>query len=124
MSGKVDDPAQGSYLPEELVGQLNGLGFVLLEGQRSAYVFARSAIGSHVQLTVEAIGQDVWRIGVKWRQPEEVGRLPTPLISMSLGSLAQSTDGDTIDLPTSQMVAQLPSLMADSVLPLVDLAPS
>jgi hypothetical protein len=66
----------------------------------------------------------MWRIGVKWRQPEEVGRMPTPLISMSLGSLGQSVDGDTIDLPTSEMIAQVPKLMADSVLPLVDLAPS
>jgi hypothetical protein len=123
MTRQTDDQTGSTQLPEELVRQLNDLGFVLLENE-TPYTFARSAIGSEVRLLLEPVRNDMWRVGVKWRQPEEVGRIPTPLVSMSLNRLGESVDGETIHLKTGDLVADLPRLMARSVLPLVDLAPS
>jgi hypothetical protein len=110
-------------LPDELVHQLNALGFALTEIGR-VNTFARAAIGSEVYLTVEPLGQDIWRVGVKWRRPVEWGRTPNPIVPISLGRFGRSSDGATIDLPTSDLLSSLPRLLGESVLPMVDLAPS
>jgi hypothetical protein len=110
-------------LPDELVHQLNALGFTLTDvGQ--VYTFVRAAIGSEVYLTVEALGQDTWRVGAKWRQPVEWGRTPNPMVPVSLERLGRSSDGATIDLSTRDLLSRLPRLLGECVLPMVDLAPS
>lgn len=110
-------------LPDELVHQLNALGFALTEVGR-VHTFARAAIGSEVYLTVEPLGEDTWRVGAKWRQPVEWGRMPNPIVPVSLGRLGRSSDGATIDLSTGDLLSRLPRLLGECVLPMVDLAPS
>jgi hypothetical protein len=123
MSGQTDERSGRMELPAEVITHLNDLGFALLDGQDLHYTFARAAIGSEVHLSLEPVRQDKWRVGVKWRQPADMGRVPAPLIAMSLSRLGDSVDGETIDLSTAEVIADLPHLLARSVLPLVDLAP-
>jgi hypothetical protein len=124
MTDATDDSIDGIDVPQGLVVQLNDLGFALVEGGDRVYTFARQAIGSEVHVTVELTGRHCWRVGVKWRQSVEQGRLPNPLLPMSLGRLGESVDGVTIHLSTRDLLDDLARLMAESVLPLVDLAPS
>ena len=123
MTGQADGPRGRIDVPPALVRQLNNLGFALVEVGH-VYTFTRSAIGNDLHLTVEPLGPDAWRIGVKWRPPTEPGRVPSQLVPMSLSRLGQSVDGVTIDLSTRQLLGDLTRLMSASVLPLVDLAPS
>jgi hypothetical protein len=110
-------------LPDGLVEKLNELGFALTE-LGPVNRFARAAIGSELHLTVEAVGQDRWRLGVGWRQPCELGRTPNPIVPLALERLGMSRDGVTIELPTTDLLGKVPRLLGDCVLPMVDLAPS
>jgi hypothetical protein len=124
MTGKAGGSPSDIDVPPDLVQQLNDLGFALVEAGH-VFTFARSAIGSDVHLTLEPLGQDLWRVGVKWRPPAEPGhRMPNPLIPMSLSRLGQSVDGVTIDSATTQLLDDLTRVVGESVLPIVDAAPS
>ena len=112
----VDDAAPPSGLAQEL----NHLGFALVDSE-PVHTFARLTIGSEVHLTVQPIGPAIWRVGVKWRPPAESGRMPYALVPMSLSRLGQSVDGVTIDLSTMSLLETLPRLLAESVLPVIDL---
>ena len=58
------------------------------------------------------------------RQPVEWDRTPNPILPISLSSLGKSLDGVTINLSPGELLDVLPRLMAECVLPMVDLAPS
>ena len=110
-------------LPDELIHRLNALGFLLTD-RGELYTFTRMALGSELYLTVEPQDEETWRVGVKWRQPVEWDRTPNPILPISLSSLGKSLDGVTINLSPGELLDVLPRLMAECVLPMVDLAPS
>ena len=110
-------------LPADVVARLNSLGFVLIESGPSN-AFVRSAFGSEVRVTVSPPHDESWRVGVAWRPATEVGRLPYALTPMSIAALGPSVDGVTLDLSTTALLNDLPRLLGESLLPLVDLAPS
>jgi hypothetical protein len=110
-------------LPDEVVHQLNALGFALTDADQIC-TFTRTALGSELYLTVESLAEDAWRVGVKWRQSAELGRMPNPVMPIALSRLGRSSDGVTIDLSTRELLDSLPRLMGECVLPMIDLAPS
>ncbi len=107
-------------LPQEFLDSLNDLGFALVESSE-VNTFTRLASGHEVQLTVQPLGHETWRIGVEWRPQAEPDRMPYALIPMSLSRLGASTDGDRIDVSTTELIELLPELLANSILPRVDL---
>jgi hypothetical protein len=123
MTRHTSDPADDYEVPSDLVRELNEVGFALVASGRT-HTFARTAIGNELELTLEPLGSSVWRVGLKWRPSAEPGRAPYALVPMSLGRLGDSVDGVTIDLSTTLLVETLPRLLTESILRLVDLAPS
>jgi hypothetical protein len=110
-------------LPDEFVHEVNGLGFALTEVDQ-LHTFTRTSLGGEVYLTMEALGQDAWRVGVQWRQPDPFGHLPNPVVSFCLERFGRSADGVTIDLSTSELLGNLPGLLGECILPAIDLASS
>jgi hypothetical protein len=101
---------------------MNGLGFALVDSEQS-HTFIRLALGSEIHVNLAPVGPTKWRVGVMWRPPAAPGCLPYALIRFSLSRLGESADDLTIDLPTRSLCETLPRLLAEAVLPLVDLAP-
>jgi hypothetical protein len=110
-------------LPQTFIDQLNALGFAATDIDQP-FTFARQALGNDVWVTVESVGHDTWRVGVKWRNSEDIGAIPNPLLAMELSRLGRSVDGATLDLSTVELVDHFPELLERSILPMVDIAPS
>jgi hypothetical protein len=110
-------------LPAELVQELNELGFAVISADEGS-TFTRMAISGELFLTVDPLGEDAWRVSVKRRQPDQWGDVPNPMVPISLARLGKSSDGDTLDLSTGELVDALPRLLRECVLPMIDLAPS
>jgi len=110
-------------LPSGLTERLNALGFAATDSE-SPFTFARTGIGSEVWVTVESIGHDTWRVGVKWLSTETIGELPNPVLRMELPRLGPSADGATLDLSTSELISRFPDLLRRPILPMVDLPES
>jgi hypothetical protein len=121
MTRQASDPADDG-VPSDLVRELNELGFALV-GSGRTHTFTRTAIGNELELTLEPLGGDVWRVGVKWRPSTEPGREPYALVPMPLDRLGESADGVTIDFSVALLLDALPRLLAQSILPRVDSAP-
>jgi hypothetical protein len=103
-----------------MVEELNRLGFAQVDDERD-FVFVRTEMSNQFRLRLEALGRATWRVGLQWRSTGGLGGLPAAFVAVALGSLGMSSDGDTIDLSTSDMLTTLPRLVEECVVPLVDL---
>jgi hypothetical protein len=118
-----ESPLTLRSLPAEFVRKLNRLGFVLVEGDEP-YTLVRLAIGGELRLVVQALGSDSWRLGVASRASDQPGRLPNPVLSIPLNGFGPSTDGLTLEVSTAELCENVPCLVRDSFLPMVDIAPT
>jgi hypothetical protein len=107
-------------LPRVLLEELNRLGFVQIDDERD-FVFVRTEMSNQFRLRLAGLGKATWRVGLQWRSTGGLGGLPAAFVAVALGSLGMSSDGDTIDLSTSDVLMTLPRLIEECVLPLVDL---
>jgi hypothetical protein len=110
-------------LPDAFVQALNHLGFVLLDSS-DPYRLYRQAVGNEIELTVDRMAPDRWRVEVRWRPGADLlSRQPYPWTTMRLGRLGHSTDDLSLELSTDELVKRLPDFLDTSVLPRIDAAP-
>jgi len=112
-----------NVLPDGFLRKINRLGFVLVDGERP-YTFVRLTTDGELRLLVEARSPAAWRVGLASRAQDQPGRLPNPVLSLSLKAYGQSSDGTTLDVSTGDLVGRLPRMLKDCILPTCDLAPS
>jgi hypothetical protein len=116
MNALVSDPPAG------FVRKVNRLGFVLVEGEKP-FTFVRLTSDGELRLLIEVTGEG-WRVGLAARAADQPGRLPNPVLSVSLAQYGKSSDGLTLHLSTAELLDDLPRMLRDCVLPSCDLAPS
>jgi hypothetical protein len=106
-------------LPEELVGRLNELGFALTGGGE-AYTFLRALIDGEIRVSVKAVGEDRWRVGVAPRSPELPGWRVDPVLPFPLEAAGPHADDTVLELTKAELIEDLPRLLRESVLPVWD----
>jgi hypothetical protein len=112
-----------SHLPDEVVRKLNRLGFALVDGDQP-YSFVRLGTSAELRILVQSSGADAWRVGMAVRAMNYPGRLPEPLVSVSLGAFGRSSDGMALDVSTLELSQDVPRIIRDSLLRIWDVAPT
>jgi hypothetical protein len=113
-----------SELPSEVVHELNELGFALTgggHGNPSTYEFLRPAVGAHLHLTIEPVLGNRWRVAMRVNWTGGWREAPSPELPVLLSGLSPSSDGRTIEFSTEELLATLPRLLEESLLPMFDM---
>jgi len=114
-----------SDLSDAFLDALSSLGFALTgvsEDTRPAFSLTRFALGNHLHLTIEPLGPNRWRVGLEIRTSSiPLGRLEEPTLPFALGRFGTSPDGIHLELSRDELENRLPDLLADGILPVVDL---
>lgn len=116
---------EADSISEELVERLNSLGFALTGEAAepgSPSILARFAVGSHLWLKLEPTGQG-WLVGLEIRSSVmPFPRVPEPRLPFTLGRFGRSPDGVRLELSRDQVESELPALLENVILPIVDAA--
>jgi hypothetical protein len=112
-------------LSDGLLEQLNSLGFAVIgeTGAGSGVTLTRLALGYHLRLTLEPTGADRWLVGLGMRASSvAMGRLPEATLPFALGRFGASPDGVRLEISRGDLASELPRLLEDAIIPVVDSA--
>jgi hypothetical protein len=111
------------HLPDRVVRKLNRLGFALVEGE-PPYTFIRLGTSGELRILIQSSGPDAWRVGMAARAMNQPGRLPEPVVPVSLRGFGPSSDGMTLDVSTADLSEGVPRMIRDSLFTMADVAPT